>query len=191
MAFWGSITSEPRRNFKFLVDLGGGEEFIPAYTVRAVNLPEVSIGEAEVNYLNHTFYYPGRVTYNEITVQLIDAIQEEISGQILQRISQAGYQIPTAQSAADTSLTPKADFGLGNVKLIQLGAGRDGDEKRATFSLRNTWIKQVQFDQGLEYSSENVSGISLVLRYDFFQFGTRGGTVGAGGSPAGFRSTDS
>jgi hypothetical protein len=175
MAFWGGGVSEPRRNFKFLVDLGGGDEFIPTYTVMGVNLPSIEIGAAEVNFLNHTFHYPGRITYNTITVQLIDAIDEEVSGKILQKISDAGYQIPSAQAAAQTSLTPKSQFGLGSVQLRQLGGGTSGAEKRAVYTLKNTWIKKVDFEQSLEYSSENVSGIALELQYDFFTFDIDGG----------------
>ena len=180
MAFWGGGVSEPRRNFKFLVDLGGGDDFIPTYTVMGVNLPSMEIGTAEVNFLNHQFHYPGRITYNTITVKLIDAIDEEISAKILQKISEAGYQIPSAQAAAQTSLTPKSQFGLGSVQLRQLGGGTAGEVKRAVYTLKNTWIKKVDFEQSLEYSSESVSGISLELKYDFFTFEVDGGIRPAG-----------
>ncbi len=181
MAFWSDGVTEPRRNFKFSVDLGGGEEFIPVYTVMSTNLPTVTIGEASVNYLNHTFYYPGRVAFNTIGIRLIDAIDEEISSKLLQKISDAGYKVPSSQTEAQTSLTPKSALGLGNVELKQLGGGNNGLNKRAVYTLKNAWIKDVNFEQSLDYGNESVSGIAITLRYDFFTFAVDGA------APTGFQ----
>ena len=79
MAFWSSTaTSEPRRNFKFLVRISDANGLIPTWVVKSINLPEINVGESEHKFLNHTFYFPGTVTYNEISFTVVDSINDEI-----------------------------------------------------------------------------------------------------------------
>ena len=79
MAFWSATqNTEPRRDFKFLLRVID----LPVWVVKTVNLPQISVGESEHKFLNHTFYFPGSVKYNEISFTVVDAIDEKISQKI-------------------------------------------------------------------------------------------------------------
>jgi len=178
--FW-SGQAEPRRNFKFLLSIGPDlSTLIPVWVIKSVNLPEISVGESEHKFLNHTFYFPGTVTYNEISFTLVDAIEENISNNILQQFGNSGYNIPSNPVAAQTSLmTKEASVGaLGDVRIEHLGSDSEGQTNKIIFVLNNAWIKKVQFGQSLAYNSEDLSEISVTLKYDFFTF--------EGGDPVGF-----
>jgi len=173
MAFWSSTeTSEPRRNFKFLVRISGAGGLIPTWVVKGINLPEISVGESEHKFLNHTFYFPGTVTYNEISFTVVDSIDDNISKTVLAKFANSGYNVPSSPNDGDRSLMTKNQSvnSLGNVTIEHLGSGEDGKDGIISFALTNAWIKQVQFGQSLAYDSEDLSEISMTLRYDFFNF---------------------
>ena len=62
MAFWtDSAGQDPKRNYRFLVTIGNLPNGATWYA-KKVNKPAFSINDISHAYLNHTFYYPGRVT---------------------------------------------------------------------------------------------------------------------------------
>lgn len=169
MAFWSATTkTEPRRNFKFLLRVID----LPVWVVKGVNLPEINVGESEHKFLNHTFYFPGTVTFNEISFTVVDAIDNNISQRIIKNFTNSGYNTPGNEADAGESLITKTNSvrALGDVTIEHLGADEDGQEGKIAFKLRNAWVKQLQFPQGLAYDSEDLSEISVTLRYDFFDF---------------------
>lgn len=174
MAFWSATqNTEPRRDFKFLLRVID----LPVWVVKSVNLPQISVGESEHKFLNHTFYFPGTVTYNEISFTVVDAIDEKISQKIIRNFVRSGYNTPATENAASESLITKTDSvrALGDVTIEHLGSDEDGQTGKIGFKLRNAWIKDLEFPQSLDYSSENLSSIKVQLRYDFFDFlGTDG-----------------
>ena len=173
MAFWSSSTqSEPRRNFKFLLRVGTGEEQIDTWVVKGVNLPTITVGEATHHFLNHRFYFPGTIEYNTISFTVVDAIDKRISQKIIENFHQSGYKTPDGQNNANTSLLTKAGSvgALGNVEIEQLGSGEDGQTNKIGFTLQNAWVKNIEFPQSLSYDNEDLSEIKVELRYDFFNF---------------------
>lgn len=169
MAFWSSApSSEPRRNFKFILRVLG----LPVWVVKTVTLPEITVNNAEHKFLNHTFYFPGTVTYNEISFTVVDSINEDISRNILRSFANTGYNTPESETAARSSLITKgaAVQSLGNITIQQLGNGESGTSSSIGFKLRNAWISKLTFPQGLDYSSEDLSDIQVSLKYDFFDF---------------------
>ena len=168
MAFWSSAGgSEPRRNFKFILRV----KDLPVWVVKTVNLPEITVGTGEHKFLNHTFYFPGTVTYNEVSFTIVDAIDSGISKGILQRFARTGYNTPEDEAARDSLITKGAAVdSLGFVTIQQLGNGENGQDKKIGFALKNAWISKLTFPQGLDYGSEDLSDIQVSLRYDFFNF---------------------
>ena len=177
MSFWSTSTSEPRRNFKFILNVRD----IPVWVVKNVNLPKITVKEGTHKFLNHTFYFPGTVEYNTVSFTIIDSISNDISAKLLERFVGGGYQTPTGDTVAESTLITKGDSvtSLGNISIEHLGNGRDGheDNSHISFSLQNAWIQDVEFSQSLGYDSEDPSEIKGQLRYDFFSFDR--GSVGA------------
>ena len=169
MAFWSAAGTEPRRNFKFLVTMRD----LPVWIVKTVNLPEITVGAGEHKFLNHTFYFPGTVTYNEVSFTVVDAIDQDITKKILQKFVQTGYSTPGNIDTAKESLITKEDAvnrGLGNVIIYQLGNGGDGQDGKIGFELYNAWISKLTFPSSLDYGNEDLSEIQVSLKYDFFNF---------------------
>jgi len=172
--FWSNSGVEPRRNFKFLLTIGE----VPVWVVKNVTLPKITVEEGSHKFLNHTFYFPGTVTYNTVSFTMVDAIDKKISQNILGSFMQGGYQIPSDVNVANASLITKSDAssGLGTVTISQLGASAQDDKDEFHIQLVNSWIKDLEFPQGLSYDSQDPTEIKVEIRYDFF-------TAAAGAAP--------
>jgi hypothetical protein len=170
MAFWSATeNNEPRRNFKFLLDVNG----IKTWVVKGVNLPTITVGESTHHFLNHRFYFPGTIEYNTISFTVVDAIDEKTSQGIISNFVNSGYNTPGSSDSATTTLMTKAQSvrALGEVTITQLGSGMSTVDKNSIgFALKNAWVKNIEFGQSLDYSNEDLSEIKVELRYDFFNF---------------------
>ena len=77
MAFWTDAQQgqDPKRKFRFLVTLGnmpnGAQWF-----AKTVKKPNFSITEVTHQFLNHTFYYPGRMEWQTTDVVLVDPMPQ-------------------------------------------------------------------------------------------------------------------
>ena len=176
MAFWSSTDAtvpEPKRNFRWLLYLGG----IPQWVCKKVSKPSFTITEAEHRYLNHKFYYPGAVEWSTVNVTLVDPVSPDAVQTVYNIIRNAGYHAPETQSDTMTISKGHAVGALGMVKLVQIGtdAANGGYEPGKTDVLTNTleewmlyncWVKDVQLGE-LDYTSDDLTEITLELRYDF------------------------
>ena len=171
-SFWSVGTATPaipKRNFRFLVNIGD----IPVWVAKSTQLPNFSVGQASVHFVNHEFKYPGRVTYQDLQITLIEAVNPNTSYQLLDLFSNSGYQTPDKiegdeEGSAQTSIIfkHKAVEALKGVQLTHLG-----DENSTTnneYYLKNAWIKNITLPSGLDYSSEDVSNVQITFAYDYF-----------------------
>ena len=46
---------------------------------KKITKPNFTVAESKHVYLGHTFYYPGNVTWNEITVEMVDPVSPDAS----------------------------------------------------------------------------------------------------------------
>ena len=164
---WANPLTEPKRRFKFILNIAG----IPAYVVKTTDRPSVTVGEETHEFLVHNFYFPGRVTWNEIAVTLVDPIDPDISRKLLALVKNAGYVFPSdfSGSPSDENFLRKS---LGKANFIdQLGQvtidtlNTDG-ETIETWRLNNVWVKSVTYNQ-MSYSDEGLIELGLQLRYDW------------------------
>tara|TARA_R100001082_G_scaffold86955_2_gene53486 strand:+ start:386 stop:937 length:552 start_codon:yes stop_codon:yes gene_type:complete len=170
--FWAQPTIEPKRQFRFILQLDG----IDAFTIKSVKKPGFTISEYEHKYLNHTFYYPGRLTWNEIEFTLVDPVDPDMASALMNKLTLSGYQLPTDEQRALQSTISKARAvgALGLVTIKQLapptGGGGLGVEKVVEqWELNNAWVRDVTFGD-LSYDSEDATEISVTLRYDFAEY---------------------
>ena len=163
MAFWQSSDLEPKRSYRFQLSVAGADNKLEEFLIEKVNKPSFTISESEVKYLNHTFYYPGRVTWNEISFTIIDVLgQANATARIMLMLEGAGYDIPTA---ADTSTISKRNSqeALGEVMIHQFRSS--GGRPIETWVLNNAWIQEVKFGD-LDYGSEDMQKVDVTLKYD-------------------------
>ena len=185
MAFWTDIaenTRDPKRNFRFLLTVPGINE---AWAVKKTDKPGWEIGETSHTFLNHTFYYPTKVTWKEITVTLVDPIHPyDTTLGVMQWLQTAGYRIPNRpMTNTPYSITKskavfnnkKHKYGVpaggakgagGNFVIKQIdGEGNSIEE----WTLYNAWIKTATWTN-LDYDSEDMSTVDLSVRYDFANY---------------------
>lgn len=171
MAFWSDAQGgEPKRAYRWILDVDG----IQAYTIKKVSKPSFTITESEHQFINHTYYYPGRVTWNTISFTLVDPINPDVSAALIKKIVDSGYK--PAGKETDTKTMNKKDStkALGEIKIEQLDS--DGSPIE-TWTLKNAWIKDVKFGE-LDYSTDDMVEIDVEIRYDYATCDTTFGGTG-------------
>ena len=173
---------QPKRKFRFLVtfsELGN-----LSFMVKNVNKPSYTMTEKKHNVLNHVFKFPGVITWNDVKVTLIDALEPNVGSKFYNALLNAGYVNPVSEGALVTGITKVASTAtLGEVRIKQLDGGGvvlqpgadPGDVQGAVdvtnvieeWTLKNAFIKGVQFGEGLGYESEDLVEVQLDLVYDY------------------------
>jgi hypothetical protein len=187
MPFWsenfGQSTDmkDPKRNFRFVVEFQGiqaAQGGAQLWYAKTVSKPSFAINAAEHKYLNHTFYYPGNVSWNEVTVTLVDPVEPDMTATLADIIQLSGYQPPTDANSLTSISKAKAAGGLGTVLVRQLDAmGADLEE----WTLWNSFITDVKFGDNLEYGNDDLTELSITMRYDWARVTTANPSSAAGG----------
>ena len=157
--FWADPKIEPKRAYRWLMNIGG----IPQWLCQKVTKPGFSITETEVVYINHKFFYPGRVEWEEVSVTLADPLDPDASATMMEILKQSGYYLPKTPDQTSTLSKVKSIDALGSVQLHQLDPEGEIAE---SWDLVNCFIKGVKFGD-LDYSSDEMVNIELTLRYDY------------------------
>jgi len=168
--FWADPSLEPKRAYRWLVSIRGESDPIPDYIVKSITKPSFSISETSHRFLNHTFYYPGRLEWQTVDMTIVDIVNPDSAEILMKIIRDAGYYAPANQETAGVSMAKSnAIRQLGTVRIKQLLADNTPTAVPGTaeeWVLNNAWIKDVRFGE-LSYDSEEMSQISLTLRYDY------------------------
>jgi len=168
MAFWtkAAITDrDPKRNFRFRVLIGGIQDEVnnSVWWAKKVTKPNYTVAESKHVYLGHTFYYPGKVEWQAISMTLVDPVSPGSLNRLNKVITQSGYVIPGNANMLRTQSKGQAVGALGNVVIEQLGA--DGIPVE-TWTLQRPFLKSVKFSD-LDYENDDLSTIDIELRYDW------------------------
>ena len=88
MAFWSDGTgNDPKRGFRWILLM----DDIPVYTVKKVTKPAFTVQESTHQYINHTYYYPGRVEWQTVSMTLVDPVQPDAAQTFVEIVRDAGY----------------------------------------------------------------------------------------------------
>ena len=161
--FWSTPSGkDPKRGYRWLMSMGATG--IPAYILKKVSKPSFSVSETEHKYLNHTYWYPGRVTWNTISMTLADPVEPDAAALVLSAIEASGYSpLIKDEPTPSTMSKAKAVAALGEIQIKQIDA--NGDEIE-TWTLVNAWIKDVKAGD-LDYESDDLVNLELEIRYDY------------------------
>lgn len=169
--FWQNASLEPKRAFKFILSIpgvSGNTRGVPEFLVKKVKKPEWEITSTEHNFLNHTFYYPGRTKWAPIDVTIVDTVSPDSNGtrQVMDILEQSGYDIPTnpnqTQGWGTVSKNKAVNDAMGQIAIITIDSEGNEVEK---WLLNNAWISKVSFGE-LSYDSEDILDITLSIAYD-------------------------
>ena len=173
--FWtASPNRDPKRAFRFKVEIG---ESGTIWYAKTANRPSVTFAETTHNFMNHTYYWPGKASWNEVTVSFIDPVDPDLGGNLMQAVADSGYNIP-AGTTNMTSMSKKSVMeslgGGGNDIRIHV-IDEDGDQLE-TWSLKHAWITNINFSD-LDYGSDEMSEITVTFRYDWATFASQNGST--------------
>ena len=170
MPFWSTNFGEdptlhdPKRKFRFTVEIQGIDA--PGATIwwaKTVSKPAFQIAAAEHKYLNHTFYYPGSVTWQDVSMTLVDPVEPDMTATLSAIVVESGYTPPTDQNTLTTMSKAKSAGALGSVIITQI----DHDGKPLeTWTLWNAFITEVKYGD-LGYGEDDLTELTLTLKYDW------------------------
>ena len=193
MAFWNDQATEPKRKFRWLLSVG--DQKIPYWTIKKVNRPSYDVAEAEHKFINHTFYFPGRVTYNTVSFTVVDTASPDAAETLKQILYASGYALPKDDLVSTQTITKDgAVRSLGQVCIELLGGGGatgQAPTRPAGFgagnpqegkvlekwTLHNAWVKKIEFSE-LDYEGDELTEIIIELRYDYAELNVGSGKFG-------------
>ena len=184
MAFWSEVgVTEPKRKYRWLAYIGGMDPWL----CKKVTKPEFEVTETPHQYLNHEFYYPGRVKWSTVTVTLVDPQEPDMAQTFWNALIGSGYHPPGDPGDTTTISKHGAVSAIGSqVKIVMLGhsdtdtgaggglaQGAGADKVIEEWQLYNPWIRKVTFGE-LDYSSDDMIEVTVEIRYDFAKLNRAG-----------------
>ena len=174
MAFWtngmNSASREPKRNFRFKVSIANLDDGGMIWWAKSVTKPSYEITESEHTFLTHKFYYPGRLSWNEVEMVLVDPISPGAVGQLNRMVRKQGYIVPTLlddneqnKKQFETMSKGKGASAMGTITITQIDSA---GEPLETWTLSNPFIKGVKYGD-LAYDNDDLMEVTLNLRYDY------------------------
>ncbi len=174
MPFWSATdVTDPKRQHRWLVEMGvEGLSEVITYVAKKVSKPKMSVNAAEHKFLNHTFYYPGNVSYEEVSLTLVDPTNPQATLLLYQLLQDSGYTRPdliTDDVGANTFMASTMGKRLsvskmGGCSILMLNGLGYIVEKTI---LKNAWISSVDFGGELSYESDGLMEITLGIRFDY------------------------
>jgi len=163
---WASVKIEPKRQFKFILTLGE----IPAWVVTQAGRPTPRFeGKVEHQFLGHKFKFPGKLDWQDVNVTLVEPIDPDVSGLVLDVVKQAGYNPPstwTADNEGWRNTLSKEKFvngNLGNIAIKVLDSEGNVVEK---WTLYNPFVNGLAYSE-LQYSGQAINTVRLTFSYDY------------------------
>ena len=154
--FWTSPNRDPKRAYRFLVNLAAFDGGAQWYA-KSASKPKFTVSNTEHKYINHTFNYPGRVTWDPVTITIVDPVDPNAARQAAELLQASGYYIPGNENAAITTINKK---------------DATEDDVLEKWILNNAWVESVNFSD-LDYDQDELSTIELTIRYDWAELETR------------------
>jgi len=176
MAFWSDSfavatpPADPKRKFRFKVSITGisstTDDMIIFYA-KTTAKPSFTINAAEHKYLNHTFYYPGSITWNEVAMTFVDPGDEkyDATSNFSALIQKGGYHPPLNAGDMATMSKGTAVGAIQSVIIEQINAAGATTEK---WALHNAFISDLKYGD-LAYGEDDLTELSVTFRYDWAQ----------------------
>lgn len=172
MAFWSdSSGQDPKRNFRFTVTFTGlATDTI--WWAKKVSKPNFTVAESKHTYLNHSFYWPGRVEWQPITMTLVDPVDPGSNKKLNELMTEIGYNPPKDANSLTTQSKAKSADKLGAIVITQIDSNGDALE---AWTLHAPFIKKITYGE-LDYENDDLTQVEVELRYDWAECDIQGDT---------------
>jgi len=165
MSFWTNPNTTPKRNFRFLVEITGFGKDSVIWWAKSSDIPSFDVAETTHQFLDNTYKFPGKVTWSDVNMQLVDPVSPDAVG-LTNKIVEQFYTIKKRKTATDKPKTISktgAQAALGAVIITIYDAEGTDIEK---WNLQRAFIKSVKFSQ-LSYDNDDLRTIDLTFAYDW------------------------
>jgi hypothetical protein len=162
--FWSDAAVDPKRRFRYKFQIGQ----LGQYFVKTANMPKVTVSTIEHSFLDYNFKFPGRVTWDPISITLVaptGGTEEDPSNLLVEWLEHAGYVNP---DSADTDVSLgklgfQDAFGGDPMLLLIDGDGMPAEE----WILRNAFLTSVDWGGSLDYTSDEMLELTMEIAYDW------------------------
>ena len=174
--FWANEKAEAKRKYRYILDVGKtGFASYESWVVQKVNRPSFSISETTHAYLNHQFYFPGRLTWENVSFSVVDAVNRDSTAILMGWLAASGYRLPKNASAEKSRGT--ISKGSSIMKCLISAIDADGNTVD-TWQLHNAWILSANLGE-YDYTSDDLMSIDVTLKYDYATYTLPNGVVKA------------
>ena len=172
MPFWTAVETEPKRSFRYLFYMQGRGTGVQPYAVQSVKKPSFTIdGQVQAKYIQHTFKYPGRVMWQDVTVTIIDPrgagpFGNDDAAKTLDIILRdSGYRPPESDNQVTRASISKSKAvgAMGTPFLDEIDAEGNPISK---WTLKNPYLANVDYGQ-LSYNEDSLVTYTLTISYDY------------------------
>jgi hypothetical protein len=122
------------------------------------------------------------VSWQDVSLTLVDPVDPDMAATLSEMIEVAGYSPPTDSNSLTSMSKAKAAGALGTVIITQIDS--DGAPLE-TWTLWNSFITELKYGD-LEYGGDDLTEVSVTLKYDWARLETPQSTssavAGEGGS---------
>lgn len=169
MAFWSETSLDPKRQFKFKVSfsrLGRDSTFL----AQAAGRPQYTIGDGtKVDFLDKQFHFPGKVTWEPVTIRFVDAVSANVSKDSYKYLQDSGWVSPDAvggnPATAKFATIGKAGA-VGSSGRVLIEVLRSTGEVEDRWTLNNAFVTKVALNE-LDYAAEGILTATYTFRYDW------------------------
>lgn len=178
MAFWSDTSLDPKRQFKFSVTfgrLGGNATFL----AQSADRPQFRVSDGtKVDFLDKSFHFPGKVTWEPVKVKFVDANGAgNVSRDSYEYLKSAGWINPAALGGAASTAGSGTNFATvskqagnnalkaGGSELIVKVLDSNGNAVDS-WTLKNAFVSSVALNN-LDYAAEGILTAEYTFRYDW------------------------
>ena len=170
--FWLNPSFEPKRQFRFLIELSIGGQNLQ-FLAKQVDRPSYTITSNPHQFFNHTFHYPGRLTWNSISMTLVDPVSPNASEVLYKYLDSIGIAKPTSQATATATTITKssATNGLARLVIKEIGTkpGTAETKVEGNWTFLNSFLTDVNFGSH-SYDSEEMVEVVMTVQYDWAEY---------------------
>lgn len=174
MSFWNQANFDPKRQFKFKVVFDNAKIAASPtqfYLAQAADRPKWTVSDGtKIDFLDKSFHYPGKVTWDPITITFIDGATgpDNMARKAYTYLASSGWVNPGTfgagtSSAAFATISKGGATSLNNVSIQALKA--DGTIAE-TYVLYKPFVTNVELD-GFDYKSEGILTAKFKFRFDY------------------------
>ena len=169
MTFWTSQAfADPVKSRNFRVRAGTGKDAV-WWWAKSVTKPSVEFSEGSYLLANTNFKIPGIATWNDVTITFVE-VGNKVK-ELYESLSKSGYGFPSKVSSGD-------GYTKSSVYTFMIETyGSATKEPIEVWTLSNAFVKSIDFGGEMNYSSDELMAVSVVVSYDWAELEVDGKSV--------------